>query len=89
MICVVKHNVDCPAPQTNSRLLDKLVGEYIKNQCVTPSFIFGHPQLLLQPKKSAYTELNDPFDQRERFEEQTQQKAAGYEEAQGIDETFR
>lgn len=34
------------------------------------------------------TELNDPFDQRERFEEQTRQKAAGDDEAQGIDETF-
>ncbi|KAG8946898.1 lysyl-tRNA synthetase [Tulasnella sp. 424] len=33
-------------------------------------------------------ELNDPFDQRERFEEQMKQKAAGDEEAQGIDETF-
>ncbi|KAG8907964.1 lysyl-tRNA synthetase [Tulasnella sp. 403] len=37
---------------------------------------------------NAYTELNDPFDQRERFEEQVRQKDAGDEEAQGIDETF-
>jgi len=32
--------------------------------------------------------LNDPFDQRDRFEEQSRQKAAGDDEAQGIDETF-
>ncbi|KAG8946896.1 lysyl-tRNA synthetase [Tulasnella sp. 424] len=37
---------------------------------------------------NSYTELNDPFDQRERFEEQMKQKAAGDDEAQGIDETF-
>lgn len=37
---------------------------------------------------NAYTELNDPFDQRARFEEQASQKAQGDDEAQMIDETF-
>jgi len=37
---------------------------------------------------NAYTELNDPFEQRARFEEQMKQKEAGDDEAQGIDETF-
>ncbi|KAJ3787624.1 lysine-tRNA ligase [Lentinula aff. detonsa] len=37
---------------------------------------------------NAYTELNDPFEQRLRFEEQVHQKEQGDEEAQGIDETF-
>ena len=37
---------------------------------------------------NAYTELNDPFDQRLRFEEQASQKAAGDDEAQLIDENF-
>ncbi|KAK7517648.1 lysyl-tRNA synthetase [Phyllosticta citriasiana] len=37
---------------------------------------------------NAYTELNDPFDQRMRFEEQANQKAQGDDEAQIIDETF-
>lgn len=37
---------------------------------------------------NAYTELNDPFDQRARFEEQANQKAQGDDEAQMIDETF-
>lgn len=35
-----------------------------------------------------YTELNDPFDQRLRFEEQARQKAQGDEEATLIDENF-
>ncbi len=37
---------------------------------------------------NAYTELNDPFEQRLRFEEQVRQKEAGDDEAQGIDEVF-
>lgn len=37
---------------------------------------------------NAYTELNDPFDQRQRFEEQARQKAQGDDEAQMVDETF-
>lgn len=37
---------------------------------------------------NAYTELNDPFDQRQRFEEQARQKDQGDDEAQMVDETF-
>jgi lysyl-tRNA synthetase class 2 len=37
---------------------------------------------------NAYTELNDPFDQRLRFEEQARQKEQGDDEAQLVDETF-
>jgi lysyl-tRNA synthetase, class II len=37
---------------------------------------------------NAYTELNDPFDQRMRFEEQARQKAQGDDEAQLIDDSF-
>ncbi|PNH09083.1 Lysine--tRNA ligase [Tetrabaena socialis] len=42
----VKHNVNCPAPQTTARLLDKLVGEFLEEQCVNPTFICDHPQLM-------------------------------------------
>ncbi|CAG8490542.1 8633_t:CDS:2 [Acaulospora morrowiae] len=37
---------------------------------------------------NAYTELNDPFDQRERFKEQARNKDKGDQEAQLIDESF-
>ena len=37
---------------------------------------------------NAYTELNDPVVQRERFQEQSRQKAAGDDEAQMVDENF-
>ncbi len=36
----------------------------------------------------AYSELNDPIDQRERFEAQMRQRAAGDEEAMTLDEDF-
>ncbi|GAA6044416.1 hypothetical protein JCM8097_007453 [Rhodosporidiobolus ruineniae] len=41
-----KHDVECSEPRTNARLLDKLVGEFIENQCISPSFIVGHPQVM-------------------------------------------
>jgi len=37
---------------------------------------------------NAYTELNDPVIQRERFDQQAKDKAAGDEEAMYVDETF-
>ncbi|KNC99262.1 lysine-tRNA ligase [Spizellomyces punctatus DAOM BR117] len=105
-----KNNVDCSAPRTSARLLDKLVGDFIEVQCISPTFITEHPQMMSPLAKAhrstpglcerfecfvatkeicnAYTELNDPFDQRDRFEQQAADKAAGDEEAQLIDETF-
>ena len=105
-----KVNVECTPPLTNSRMIDKLVGEFIEEDCVNPTFIINHPQVMSPLAKyhreypglterfeafvckkeiaNAYTELNDPFDQRLRFEEQARQKAQGDEEAQIIDETF-
>lgn len=43
---VLKHDVNCPPPQTTARLLDKLVGEFLEEQCVNPTFICDHPQLM-------------------------------------------
>ena len=105
-----KHGVECTPPQTTARLLDKLVGDYLENQCVNPTFICDHPQIMSPLAKwhrsmpgmterfelfvnckeiaNAYTELNDPFRQRELFQQQASAKAAGDDEAMFIDETF-
>lgn len=37
---------------------------------------------------NAFTELNDPIDQRQRFEAQEKEREAGNDEAQGVDEDF-
>lgn len=37
---------------------------------------------------NAYTELNDPFKQRQLFEDQAKEKAAGNDEAMPVDEEF-
>jgi lysyl-tRNA synthetase class 2 len=103
-------NVQCSPPLTTARMLDKLVGEFIEVECINPTFITEHPQLMSplakwhrQDKRlterfelmiigrelcNAYTELNDPFVQRDRFNEQAKQKEQGDDEAQIVDEDF-
>ncbi|XP_012251196.2 lysine--tRNA ligase isoform X2 [Athalia rosae] len=105
-----ERGVECPPPRTAARLLDKLVGEFIEETCVNPTFITDHPQIMSPLAKwhrsakglterfelfvmhkevcNAYTELNDPLVQRERFEQQASDKAAGDDEAQLVDENF-
>lgn len=104
------HGIECPPPRTSARLLDKLVGEFIEETCINPTFILDHPQIMSPLAKwhrsekglterfelfimkkevcNAYTELNDPIVQRDRFEQQAKDKAAGDDEVQLIDENF-
>jgi len=108
-VCEEK-GVNCPDPKTTARLLDKLVGEYIEPQCINPTFICDHPEIMSPLAKyhrslpgqterfelfintkevcNAYTELNNPHVQRERFEQQAKDKALGDDEAQLVDEVF-
>lgn len=105
-----KHEIECPPPHTSARLLDKLVGHFIEDQIIDPTFITEHPIVMSPLSKwhrnkpgiterfelfvchkeivNGYTELNDPFTQRQRFEQQAKDKAAGDDEAQLIDENF-
>ena len=91
----VKKNVECGKPRSTTRLLDKLVGEFIEPKCISPTFIINHPQIMSPLCKyhrnnkylaerfelfigtheitNAYTEMNDPFKQRELFEDQAKQ----------------
>jgi lysyl-tRNA synthetase class 2 len=106
----VERGVDCAPPRTTTRLLDKLVGEFLESKCISPTFILNHPQTMSPLAKwhrsvpglterfelfvckkeicNAYTELNDPVVQRERFAQQANDKAAGDDEAMFIDENF-
>ncbi|KAH9805859.1 Lysine--tRNA ligase cytoplasmic [Citrus sinensis] len=106
----VKFDIKCPPPQTTARLLDKLVGHFLEETCVNPSFIINHPEIMSPLAKyhrskpglterfelfinkhevcNAYTELNDPIVQRERFAEQLKDRESGDDEAMALDETF-
>lgn len=103
-------SVECVAPRTTPRLLDKLVGRFLEETCIHPTFICDFPQIMSPLAKchrsipglterfelfvmkkevsNAYTELNDPVIQRERFAQQACNKKAGDDEAQLIDENF-
>uniref|UniRef100_H3B9Q4 Lysine--tRNA ligase n=1 Tax=Latimeria chalumnae TaxID=7897 RepID=H3B9Q4_LATCH len=41
-----ERGVDCSPPKTTTRLLDKLVGEFVEVQCINPTFICDHPQVM-------------------------------------------
>ncbi|XP_078165055.1 lysine--tRNA ligase-like [Carex rostrata] len=105
-----KFDVKCPPPQTTARLLDKLVGHFLEETCVNPTFIINQPEIMSPLAKyhrerpglterfelfvnkhelcNAYTELNDPVVQRQRFEEQLKDRQSGDDEAMALDETF-
>merc|ERR1712137_169160 len=107
---VEKRGINCPPPYTTARLLDKLVGDYLEEQCMNPTFICDHPQIMSPLAKwhrslpglterfelfvnkrevcNAYTELNDPVVQREKFAQQASAKDAGDDEAMFIDDDF-
>lgn len=67
------------------KIMSPLAKEYHDNPEFTQRF-----ELFVNGKElcNAYTELNNPFEQYKRFMEQAKDKAAGDEEAHGIDEDF-
>ncbi|CAN8074253.1 unnamed protein product [Agarophyton chilense] len=105
-----KLEVECEEPRTTARLLDSLVGKYIEPECINPTFICDHPQIMSPLAKwhrtlpgmterfelfangkelcNAYTELNDPEVQRERFRVAQKDVKSGDEEAMVYDEDF-
>ncbi|WVZ09610.1 hypothetical protein V8G54_014140 [Vigna mungo] len=106
----LKFEIKCPPPETTARLLDKLVGHFLEETCVNPTFIINHPEIMSPLAKwhrskpglterfelfvnkhelcNAYTELNDPAVQRQRFAEQLKDRQSGDDEAMALDETF-
>ena len=105
-----KYEINCPSPRTTMRLLDKLVGHFLEDEFINPTFLCDHPVVMSPLAKwhrehptlterfelfvvrkelcNAYTELNDPRIQRDRFVEQMKDKAQGDDEAQPHDEDF-
>ncbi|KAE9464246.1 hypothetical protein C3L33_03846, partial [Rhododendron williamsianum] len=106
----MKFDIRCRPPLTTARLLDKLVGHFLEETCVNPTFIINHPEIMSPLAKwhrakpglterfelfinkhelcNAYTELNDPVVQRQRFADQLKDRQSGDDEAMALDETF-
>jgi len=105
-----ERGLECAPPQTTSRLLDELVGEYLEKKIIHPTFITEQPQIMSPLAKhhrskpflterfelfsagrelaNAYTELNDPVDQYQRFLEQAKAGSKGDDEAMVVDDSF-
>ncbi|GJT65558.1 lysine--tRNA ligase [Tanacetum coccineum] len=95
-------DIECPQPQTTANLLDKLVGHFLKEKCVNPTFIMNHPEIMSplakgnrsKPGLSERFELfinkhkNDPVVQRQRFTDQLKDRKLGDDEAMALDENF-
>ena len=41
-----EHGLECSPPHTTARLLDTLVGEFLEDNCINPTFITEHPQTM-------------------------------------------
>lgn len=106
-----RHGLDCPAPRTPARMLDRLIGHFLEPECVQPTFLCDHPCVLSPLAKNrdddpgltqrfelfvagkelcnAYGELNDPAEQRRRFQQQeAMREGDGDAEAQRMDHEF-
>jgi lysyl-tRNA synthetase class 2 len=46
MALLEEHNLECTPPHTTARLLDTLVGEFLEDNIIHPTFITEHPQLM-------------------------------------------
>mmetsp|Transcript_17443 Transcript_17443/g.26488 ORF Transcript_17443/g.26488 Transcript_17443/m.26488 type:complete len:284 (+) Transcript_17443:2-853(+) len=109
-IILEKFDLECAPPLTTARLLDTLVGEFLEDNIVHPTFITEHPQIMSPLAKNhrekeglterfelfvcgrelanAYTELNNPVVQYQRFLEQAMQGKEGDDEAMVMDDSF-
>lgn len=41
-----KYNVECRAPRTVARLVDKLVGHFLEDNIINPTFVTEHPEMM-------------------------------------------
>jgi lysyl-tRNA synthetase class 2 len=105
-----EHELECTPPQTTARLLDTLVGEFLEDNIIHPTFITDQPEIMSPLAKNhrsrpflterfelfacgrelanAYTELNNPVVQYQRFLEQAAQGKQGDDEAMVMDDSF-
>ena len=104
----LKKDLEVPAHFTGTgHILNLLFEEYVEDQIIQPTFVYGHPieisplakknqedprftdrfELFIGGREyaNAFTELNDPIDQKERFLAQLEEKELGNDEANEMD----
>ena len=87
--------------QPYNSLEDEVFKEKVRHTLIQPTFVYDYPKDMFPLAKDvfqfyaggfelvkAFSELNDPIDQRERFAAQENLRAKGDEEAQRMDEDF-
>jgi lysyl-tRNA synthetase class 2 len=98
---IIARGLEVEAKSSRGKLIDSLLGSYVEPDLIQPTFLIDYPIDVspLAKKKpgsettgmeicNAFSELNDPLDQRERFLAQGRDFAAGDEEAHQMDEDF-
>ncbi|GAU41425.1 hypothetical protein TSUD_26050 [Trifolium subterraneum] len=94
-----KYEIKCPPPETTARLLDKLVGHFLEETCVNPTFIINQPEIMSPLAKwhrsrPGLTERFELFvNKRELANAYTElndpvDRQSGDDEAMALDETF-
>lgn len=48
-----KHGIKLSGPLNESRILDKLISEFIEPKCIQPTFLYNHPLALSPLAKDA------------------------------------
>ena len=94
-----EHHIAYEDRHKKGDIINLFFEEFCEEKLIQPTFIMDHPIEIspLTKKKlfintwemcNAYSELNDPIDQRERFAAQDANAAAGDDEAEHTDEDF-
>ena len=86
-----EHHIEYEPRHQKGDILNMFFEEYCEDNLIQPTFIMDHPvELYINGWEmcNAYSELNDPIDQRERFKAQDAAAAAGDAEANHTDEDF-
>ena len=80
--------MDVDETMGKGKLIDELFGEFCEGTFIQPTFITDYPVVNGKELANAYSELNDPIDQEERFIEQMKLADKGDDEAMIIDHDF-
>ena len=79
--CAKAHDVELPEVPTRGSILAAFFDAFVEDKLIQPTFIYDYPVEISplakrKPDDPAFSELNDPIDQKERFERQVAERKA-------------